>query len=181
MFNRFLWIRSAQLSYAKKVWSHRRVTLTESRPSGSIATGKRNQPRKFFSYIFMRTSLTAKRSIEISVLPGTVKSSVPVQNGVVSRESMQGNPDSRIKKFLLVESGILSFGTSRTIRIQNPNSTDKDWNLVQLYLESGIHGVESKIHDCVGASAWLSIGMSWVRFLRSDQLKYHVARNLLGF
>ena len=28
----------------------------------------------------------------------TVKSSVPVQNGVVSRESMQGNPDSRIKR-----------------------------------------------------------------------------------
>ena len=100
------------------------------------------------------------------------------QSGV---ESMQGNADSRIKKFLLLESGILSFGTSRTIRIQNSNFTDKNWNLVQLYLESGIHGVESRIHDCLGASAWLSIGMSWVRFLRSDQLKYHVARNLLGF
>ena len=31
---------------------------------------------------------------------------------------MQGNPHSRIKKFLLVESGILSFGTSRTISLQ---------------------------------------------------------------
>ena len=55
-----------------------------------------------------------------------MKSSVPVQNGVVSRERMQGNPDSRIKKFLRVESEILSFGTSRTIRIQNPNFTDRD-------------------------------------------------------
>ena len=53
-----------------EVWRHRRVTLTESRPSGSIATGKGNQERKFFSYIFMRKSLTAKRSIEISILPG---------------------------------------------------------------------------------------------------------------
>ena len=141
----------------KKVWRHRRVTLTESRPSGSIATGKGNQARKFFSYLFMRKSLTAKRSIEISVLPGNREVQRPGTKwcGQSEEESMQGNPHSRIKKFLLVESGILSFGTSRTIRIQNPNFTDKDWNLVQLYLESGIHGVESRIYDCLRESAWL--------------------------
>ena len=58
-----------------------------------------------------------------SLAPG-----VPVQNGVVSGESGEhGNPDQRIQKILPVESGILSFGTQRTIGIQNPKTkTDKD-------------------------------------------------------
>ena len=87
----------------------------------------------------------------------TVKSSVPVEKETVKSRPgpgppgvEHGNPDQRISKILPVESGILSFGTQRTIGIQNPKTkTDKDWNLVQPYLESGIHGVESRIHDCL--------------------------------
>ena len=55
----------------------------------------------------------------------------------------------------LLETGILSFGirnTTQEIRIpltngiQNPSSADKDSGTH--YLESGIHGVESRIQDC---------------------------------
>ena len=64
-------------------------------------------------------------------------------------------------KFLFVESGIREnqeswvlesgielreSGIPVTIGIQNPSSTDKYWNPVQ----SGIHGVESRIQDCPG-------------------------------
>ena len=52
---------------------------------------------------------------------------------------MQANPDSGIREFFLMESGILDFG------IQNPSSRDNDWNPVP-----GIHGVESRIQDCLG-------------------------------
>ena len=60
-------------------------------------------------------------------------------------------------RFLLVESGILGFGIwnvakesgiSLKIGIWNPSSTDKE-NGIQ-YLETGIHGVESRIQDCLG-------------------------------
>ena len=34
------------------------------------------------------------------------------------------------------------------IGIHNPSSTDKKYGIQ--YLESGIHGVESKIQDCLG-------------------------------
>ena len=59
--------------------------------------------------------------------------------------------------FLLVESGILGFGIQNTaqgirnlltIEIQNPRTTDKKWRI--RYLESGIHGMESRIQDCLG-------------------------------
>ena len=59
-------------------------------------------------------------------------------------------------KFLLVESGILGFGIRNTAQgIRNPT---KDWNPIQgssrkdwnQCLESGIHGVESRIQDCLG-------------------------------
>ena len=58
-----------------------------------------------------------------------------------------------------VEYRILGFGIRNTaegiqnsiddIRIQNPSSTDKESGIQ--YLESGIHGVESRIRDCLGA------------------------------
>ena len=50
-------------------------------------------------------------------------------------------------KFWLVESGIQlkESGIPLTIRIQNPTSTVR----IQ-YLESGIHGVEFRIQDCLG-------------------------------
>ena len=71
---------------------------------------------------------------------------------------MKGNPDSGIWIFLLVEyaeswafeSGIQlkESGMPLTIEIQNPGSTDKDWNQ---YLESVIHSaVESRIQNCLG-------------------------------
>ena len=56
-------------------------------------------------------------------------------------------------KFLLVESGILSFGIRNTAQgIRNPT---KDWNPIQgssgiKCLESGIHGLESRLQDCFG-------------------------------
>ena len=51
-------------------------------------------------------------------------------------------------KCLLTESRILGFGTRNTAQgIQNPNSTDKDWNPVPL-MEAGIHDLESRILDC---------------------------------
>ena len=62
-------------------------------------------------------------------------------------------------RFLLVESGILRFGIwnvakesgiSLKIGIRNPSSTDKE-NLYHIRNpESGIHGVESRIQDCLG-------------------------------
>ena len=60
----------------------------------------------------------------------------------ISFRPMQGNPDPWIVKFLLVESGILL-----RIGIQNPSSSDKESGIQ--YLESGIHGVESRIQDCL--------------------------------
>ena len=60
-------------------------------------------------------------------------------------------------KFLLVESWILGFGLRNTFKgsgirltigMWNPSSSDKEfW---KSYLESGIHGVESRIQDCLG-------------------------------
>ena len=56
---------------------------------------------------------------------------------------------------MLVESRILGFGIRNTahgipptIGIRNPNSTYKGSEIN--YLESGIHGVESRIQDCLG-------------------------------
>ena len=56
---------------------------------------------------------------------------------------------------MLVESEILGFriqntahGIPPTIGIRNPNSTYKDSEIK--YLESGIHGEESRIQDCLG-------------------------------
>jgi len=58
-----------------------------------------------------------------------------------------------------VESGILGFGMQNIAQViqnstndwnsgvQNPSSTEK--NGIK-YLESGIHGVESRIQDCLG-------------------------------
>ena len=149
-----------------------------------------------------------------------------------------------------MESGILSFGSSRTIRIQNPNFTDKDWKLVHTVPRirnpwRGVHNprlswserltfdryvmgsilacskrsdsgerweVKKAIKSRGGlgrevrvpslsssppsllffrapfllrtARHYLNAWNRLVRFLRSDQLKYHVdhvARNLLGF
>ena len=64
-------------------------------------------------------------------------------------------------KFLLVESGILGFGIRNTAQgIRNPTkdwnpiqgSSRKNWNQVPgiRCLESGIHGLESRIQDCFG-------------------------------
>ena len=59
------------------------------------------------------------------------------------------------RNVFLLETGILSFeirNTTQEIRIpltngiQNPSSADKDSGIH--YLESGIHGVESRIQDC---------------------------------
>ena len=83
---------------------------------------------------------------------------------------IQGNLDSGIQesfacgiqnpaKFLFVESGILGFGKRNTaqgirnplliaIGIHFPTSIDKESGIQ--YLESGIHGVESRIPDCLG-------------------------------
>ena len=73
------------------------------------------------------------------------------------------NPESR--KFLFVESGILGFGKRNTAQgIRNPlmiviagihstTSTDKESGIQ--YLESGIHGVESRIPDCLGFHYYL--------------------------
>ena len=56
------------------------------------------------------------------------------------------------------KSGILGFGIHapqririlQTIGIPNPSSTDKESRIQ--YLESGIHGVEFRIQDCLGFS-----------------------------
>lgn len=79
---------------------------------------------------------------------------------------MQGNPDPEIRKILLVESGIrkyfllesgiLVFGignTAQLIRVpltvgnRNLSSTENE-SIIQ-HLESGIHGIESRIQDCL--------------------------------
>ena len=78
---------------------------------------------------------------------------------------IQGNPDSGIWEILvetgirdifLVKSGILGFGIRNTAQgiwipmttgIQNPSSTDKECGTK--YLESGIHGVESRLQACL--------------------------------
>ena len=51
-------------------------------------------------------------------------------------------------EILLLESGIQlkEFGILLTIGIRNPRSTEKESG----YLESGIHGVESRIQECLG-------------------------------
>ena len=52
-------------------------------------------------------------------------------------------------KFLPLESGILDFGIRNTTqRIRNPSPTEKESRIE--YLESGIHGVESRIQTCLG-------------------------------
>ena len=79
------------------------------------------------------------------------------------RKSCLWNPECR--KFLFVESGILGFGKRNTAQgIRNPlmiaiagihstTSTDKESGIQ--YLESGIHGVESRIPDCLGLHYYL--------------------------
>ena len=61
--------------------------------------------------------------------------------------------ESRIREVYLVESGIPGFGIRDIaqgiqIGIRNPSSTDEESEIQ--YLESGIHGVESRIQDCLG-------------------------------
>ena len=46
------------------------------------------------------------------------------------------------------ESWALESGIPLTIRIRDPSSTDEESRI--WYLESGIQGVESRIHDCLG-------------------------------
>ena len=70
-----------------------------------------------------------------------------------------GYPDSGIQEivacgildpgnFWLVKSGILDFGIWNSVPgILNLSSTDKECGF--LYLESGIHSVESRINDCL--------------------------------
>ena len=61
-------------------------------------------------------------------------------------QSMKRNPDSGNREIFAVESGILGFGIQNTAKkIWNPT---KDWNPVAG--ESGIHGMESRIQDCLG-------------------------------
>ena len=83
------------------------------------------------------------------------------------------NPESR--KFLFVESGILN--TAQGIRnplmiaiagIHSTTSTDTESGI--LYLESGIHGVESRIPDCLRFHYYLGQFMNdilqiWTIFL----------------
>ena len=64
---------------------------------------------------------------------------------------MKGTRIPEQGKFLLMESGILGFGKRNTAQgIQNPNSTDKDWNPVPR-MEARIHDLESRILDCGGS------------------------------
>ena len=51
------------------------------------------------------------------------------------------------------ESWDLESKIPRKIEIQNPSSTDKDLESSTEYLELGIHGVESRIQDCIGSLA----------------------------
>ena len=50
---------------------------------------------------------------------------------------------SEFRKFLSVESGILGFGIRK---IRNSISAEKEYRIQ--YVESGIHGLESRIQDC---------------------------------
>ena len=61
---------------------------------------------------------------------------------------MWGNVDSGIREILLVESGIQlkEPGILLKIGIGNPRSTDKKSGIIP-YLDSGIHGVESRLQD----------------------------------
>ena len=72
--------------------------------------------------------------------------------------------ETGIREVFLVDSGNLGFGIRNTlelkesgipltIKIRNPSSTDKETGFQ--YLESEIHGVESKIQNCLG---FLSMG-----------------------
>ena len=55
---------------------------------------------------------------------------------------------AEILEILLVEFGILGFRVQNTAQgIWNPRSTDIDESWIQ-YLESRIHGLESRIQDC---------------------------------
>ena len=51
------------------------------------------------------------------------------------------------------ESWDLESKIPRKIEIQNPSSTDKDLESSTEYLELGIHGVDSRIQDCIGSLA----------------------------
>ena len=73
---------------------------------------------------------------------------LPPSKGI--RKFCLWNPKSG--KTLFVKSGILDLGIRNTAqRIRNPT---KDWNPVSkfhwLEVESGIHGMESRIQDCLG-------------------------------
>ena len=79
-----------------------------------------------------------------------------LENGILNRKSRFRNP----RNFCLwnpeswaLESGIQlkESGIPLTIGIQNPSSTALTKTRIQ-YLESGIHGVESRIQDCLGFS-----------------------------
>ena len=102
----------------------------------------------------------------------TVKSSVPVQNGVVSRESMQGNPDSRIKKIFAC--GIRNPKLWELTNDKNPESKFY-WQRLKSSttvprIRNPWRGVQN---PWLSWSERLTFDMSWVRFLRSEQLKYH--------
>ena len=66
--------------------------------------------------------------------------------------------ECEIQEIFLVELGILGFGIQNTVRgirialttrIRNPSSTDKESAGIQCQVY-GIHGVESRIHVCLG-------------------------------
>ena len=69
-----------------------------------------------------------------------------------SRNFCQWNTES-----LGLESGIQlqETGTPLTIGIRNPSSTGKDLESSNWNPESGIHGAESRIHDCLGSPLYM--------------------------
>ena len=78
---------------------------------------------------------------------------------------MWGNPDFKIRKFLIAESGIQlkDSGIPLTTGIRNPNScTDKDWNPVP----------ESKIHNMNPRLSWITLtwGKMWAE-VKTDSRK----------
>ena len=71
----------------------------------------------------------------------------------LSYRPLNRNPDPESAKFLLVESGILGFGiwnTAQGIRNLKAIFGIRKLSSRSQYLESGLHGVESRIQDCLG-------------------------------
>ena len=75
---------------------------------------------------------------------GNLDSGILVESGIHEILPPESNSWALESGIQFKESGI-----PLTIGIQNPSSTDKDWNPVSgiWNLESGIHGVESYIPD----------------------------------